>query len=199
MATIIRLNESITDKSAPRIRHLVTSDDFSGSGNLVGTSTTAALGGTPMEWVGAAEGFTRESGTLRINPPSRGQEAKLLGLPENLAVTYKVVELPPNGRLLLSVRGINGFANRVIMRLESTGALSIENTVDGTTQSLGSVSGVRPGDTVTLTAIGTALTAYINGAPSLNAVTTVVTPGDFMFSTYPEIDAAIDDLVIEKF
>lgn len=196
MATIIRLNQSITDESAPRIRRIITSDDFAGAGELVGTMTTAALGGQPMGWEGASEGFTRADGVLHT-PTAPGRRASLLGLPANIAATYRVVSLPSNGRLLLSLRGNDDFTNRVIMRLEHDGTLSIEESIDMTTQSLASTTGVRVGDRLTFVADGATLTANINGEPAVTAVTTVNSPGELRLSTYPAIVASIDDLIVE--
>ena len=59
------------------------------------------------------------------------------------------------------------------------------------------MEGVEVGDILTFTANGVNLTSSVNGVPVLTYEAQVVTPGTMRLSTYPVIDATIDDLVVE--
>lgn len=196
MATIIRLNQSITNKDAPRLREIITSDDFSGTGELVGSMTSAALGGTPMQWEGVP-GWTRHEGGLHTPQGSSFEVLDLNGLPADISVSYKVVSLPDiSGFLQLSMR-MQDSSNRVIFGLTNTASLWIESRFDGATVRSSTVGGVKVGDILTFTAEGENLTSAVNGVPVLTYETQVLTPGTMRLSTFPVINAVIDDLVVE--
>ena len=196
MATIIRLNQSITDDTAPRIREVITSDDFSGSGELVGSLTSAALGGTPMQWEGEA-GWTRHQGGIRTPQGSSTQVLELNGLPENYAASFKVLKLPDTGYVSVSTR-MKNVGNRCLFGLTNTGSVWIENRVDSTTSRSDTASGVKVGDIITFETDGSNLHARINGELVLSYAAQIFGEGIMRLSAYPVVDAVLDDLIIEK-
>ena len=196
MATIVRLNQSITNADAPRLREILTSDDFSGTGELVGSMTSAALGGEPMQWSGVP-GWTREDGAIRTPQGSINELLELEDMPENLIVTYRVVRMPSNGFLALSLRYTSNGRDRVVLGITNLGFIWFENRKDGQTTRSPAVSGVRQGDIIGIKAVGENLEATINGEIVNTWTTDILGRGDLRLSTYPIIDAAIDDLVVE--
>lgn len=195
MATIIRLNQAITNSDAPRLREIITSDDFSGTGELVGSMTSAALGGTPMKWEGTPGGWTRHEGGIHTPQGSSNENIELNGLPADISVSYKVVSLPDAGFLSVSMR-MQSAVNRVVFGLTNTASLWIENRVDGATTRSSVVGGVKVGDILTFTADGANLTSAVNGSPVLTYEAQIVAPGAMRLSTYPVINATIDDLIV---
>lgn len=196
MATIVRLNQSITNADAPRLREILTSDDFSGTGELVGSMTSAALGGEPMQWSGVP-GWTREDGAIRTPQGSINDILTLEDMPENLIVTYRVVRMPSNGFLALSLRSTSNGRDRVVLGITNLGFIWFENRKDGQTTRSPAVNGVRQGDIIGIRAVGENLEATINGGIVNTWTTDILGRGDLRLSTYPIIDAAIDDLVVE--
>ena len=198
MATIIRLNQSITNNDAPRLSEIITSDDFSGTGELVGSMTSAALGGEPMQWKGVAGGWTRHEGGIHTPQGSYAQHLELYGLPADISVSYKVVSLPDSGFLSVSVRTQDS-NNREVFGLTDKAELWIENRLEGVTTRSKIVGGVEVGDILTFTADGVNLTSAVNGVPVLTYEAQITAPGWMRLSTYPVINATIDDLIVEKF
>lgn len=196
MATIIRLNQSITNADAPRLREIVTSDDFSGTGELVGSMTSAALGGEPMQWSGVP-GWTREDGAIRTPQESFNHRLEFEDMPENLIATYRVVRMPSNGYLALGLRSGNWGGDSVVVGITNTGHIWLENRKDGQTTRSPSVSGVKQGDIIGIKAIGESLEATVNGETVTTWTATVLGRGALRLFTYPIIDAAIDDFVVE--
>lgn len=196
MATIIRLNQSITNNNAPRLRKAITSDDFSGTGELVGSMTSAALGGTPMQW-GGNPGWTRHNGGIHTPQGSSAQVLELNGLPADLAVSYRAVTLPDSGYIALSVRMQDSY-NRVVFCLGTGGSVWIQNRIDGGIEQSSTANGVKAGDILTFAADGDHLTASINGLPVLSYTAQILEAGTMRLSTSPVINAVIDDLVIAK-
>lgn len=196
MATIVRLNQSITDTSAPRLREIITSDDFSGEGELVGSMTSAALGGEPMKWSGIP-GWTREDGAIRTPQGSINELLELADMPEDIEASCRVVRMPSNGFLALSLRSTSRGRDRVVLGITNLGFIWFENRKDGQTTRSPAVSGVRQGDIIGIRAVGENLEATINGQIVNTWTTDILGRGALRLSTYPIIDAAIDDLVVE--
>lgn len=197
MAIIIRLDQAITDNDAPRLREIITSDDFSGTGELVGSMTSAALGGVPMQWEGTPGGWTRANGGIRTPQGSSNEVLELNGLPADMTVECKVVELPDAGFVSVSMRMQNA-SNRVVFGLTNTGSVWIENRVGGVTSRSSVVGGVNVGDRLSFTADGDQLTTAINGETVLSYAAQIAEAGTMRLSAYPVINAVIDDLIITK-
>lgn len=196
MATVIRLNQSIVNDDAPRLRQVITSDDFSGTGEIVGSMSSAAFGGTPMLWEGTPGGWTRAQGGIYSPQGSSNEVLEMSGLPADMTASYTVVELPDAGYVAVSIR-MKNVGNRVVFGLTNTGALWIENRVDGvTTRSSVAHVGVRGGDRLEFIADGNALISAVNGIPALSYDAQISGEGIMRLSTYPVINAVIDDLVI---
>lgn len=198
MATIIRLDQSITNSDAPRILKPITSDDFSGSGEIVGSTTTAALGGTPMQWGGLAGGWIRENGGIRAQDAPTNRNIELRPLPQDISVRFTAVTIPTNGRIIISLRSSEDAATRASLRLEAGGVLRFENRVNDVIEPSSTVNAVSAGDRVQILAEGDTLKALVNGVSVLSFTTPITGSGGVRLSTYQESTAVIDDLVIEQ-
>lgn len=198
MATIIRISQSITDINAPRILEVITSDDFSGSGEIVGSTTTAALGGTPMQWGGIAGGWIRENGGIRAQDAPTNRNIELRPLPQDLSVRFTAATIPTNGRVLISLRSSEDASTRASLRLEAGGVLRFENRVSDVVETSNTVNAVNAGDRVQILAEGNTLKALVNGVSVLSFTTSITGSGGVRLSAYLESAAVIDDLVIER-
>lgn len=198
MATVIRLDHQITDVSAPRVLITLTSDDFSQTGEIVGSMTSAALGGDPMEWGGLAGGWIRENGGIRAQDAPTNRNIELRPLPQDVSVRFTAVTLPTNGRVIISLRSSEDASTRASLRLEAGGVLRFENRVNNVIETSNTVNAVNAGDRVQILAEGESLKALVNGVAVLSFTTSITGPGGVRLSTYLESTAVIDDLKIEQ-
>lgn len=202
MATIIRLNEEITDKNAPVLRATITSDDFSGSGEIVGSLTSAVLGGVPMTWGGASGGWTREDGGIVTPQNSYHNALVLAGLPADLSATVTVRELPSGqgDRAMISLRATPTRNTRIYLRFFGDGSLSIwERISDVESEVADSGPGtVRVGDRISFELSGTTARALVNGEVVASGAVTYTAAGEMALTTYPITRAVLDDLVIAE-
>lgn len=198
MAIIIRLDQSITNSNAPRILEAITSDDFSGSGEIVGSTTTAALGGSPMQWGGIEGGWIRENGGIRAQDAPTSRNIELRPLPQDLSVRFTAVTIPTNGRIIISLRSSEDASTRASLRLEAGGVLRFENRVNDAIELSNTVNAVNAGDRVQIMAEGDSLKALVNGVRVLSFTTSITGPGGVRLSAYLESTAVIDDLKIEQ-
>lgn len=198
MATIIRLDHQITDVSAPRVLITLTSDDFSQTGEIVGSMTSAALGGAPMQWGGIEGGWIRENGGIRAQDAPTNRNIELRPLPQDISVRFTAVTIPTNGRIIISLRSSEDASTRASLRLEAGGVLRFENRVNDAIELSNTVNAVNAGDRVQIMAEGDSLKALVNGVSVLSFTTSITGPGGVRLSAYRESTAVIDDLKIEQ-
>ena len=194
---------TITDTSVPRYplprqRKTLTSDDFTGAGDPVGTLTTASLGGTPALWGGSTpSGWERSGGVLIPTTAGGAGNLTMDGLMDGAAVEVTVVELPPtNGSLYLSLRssetvrthlGILWDGRLVIREQDATGQRDLATAG----------SAYSAGDRLRFGVDQGIATVSVNGEVVASAPTTSPAPTYMALSYYPNSSTgALDDLVV---
>lgn len=198
---IIPGNFTITDPTWPiyNIRRVITSDDFSGSGELVGAMTSAALGGTPMTWDGVAGGWTRHQGAIRSPQENYNHNLILGGLPADIFIGFRMVSLPDTGRLVVSARASTSSDTRIMLRVISDGSVQFEQRIGGTiTTSSIKYGAVANGDHVGFEVRGSQVSALVNQREVLTWETGVTAAGQIVLSTYPINTSVIDDLTVAE-
>lgn len=196
MAIVIRLNQSITDKSAPKIPEVVTSDTFD-TGDL--TMTGAQLGGEPWPMVNVSGAWQRQSGGIT----STGGSLSLSDLPSDIFVKFTIKSLHGSGRLVVSVRAdsISG-ANREVIEINSDGSVRFNPRIGGVQQSkpYSAAGVVKPGSVVTFSAVGDVIQVLVDGYVVAKQGGSVPAGGTFYLSSYQmTAGLVIDDLVVSAF
>jgi hypothetical protein len=164
----------------------ITSDTFTGSGELRGRSTDIGLGGSPLTWTGDS------SGALAVANGRLVRGASLVNVfagvqAGSLAVEAKVtmIALPTGDGLFLSLHRAVATSDYTVTRYEAqvivTGALRLTKCVGGTVTVLGeggTIGSAAAGDTVTLRYAGGRLILLVNGTVAASvADTSITTPG----------------------
>lgn len=196
MAIVIRLNQSITDKSAPKIPEVVTSDTFD-TGDL--TMTGAQLGGEPWPMVNVSGAWQRQSGGIT----STGGSLSLSDLPSDIVAKFTIKSLHGSGRLVVSTRAdsISG-ANREVIEINSDGSVRFNPRIDGVqhTKPYSAAGIVKPGSVVTFSAVGDVIQVLVDGHVVAKQGDSVPAGGTFYLSSYQmTAGLVIDDLVISAF
>lgn len=196
MAIIIRLNQSITDESAPKIPEVVTSDTFE-TGDL--TVTGAQLGGEPWPMVNVSGAWQRQSGGIT----STGGSLALNDLPSDISIEFTIKSLHGSGRLVVSSRAdsISG-ANREVIEINSDGSIRFNPRIDGAQQSkpYSAAGVVKPGSVVTFSTLGNAVKVLVDGEVVAEQGASVPAGGTLFLSSYQmTAGLVIDDLVISTF
>lgn len=198
---VIPGNFHITDPEWPvyDIRRTITSDDFSGTGELVGSLTSAALGGVPMTWQGETDGWTRHNGGILSPSTSYVNRLVLPSMPNDLYVGVRIKQLPSAGRFILSLRYNETDNDRVILWVTYRGGVALRQQVKGVETGTSELAGaVRLGDIVGIEARGDKLRVLVNGRVKLEWSTQVVAGGSVALSTWPVNNSAVDDLVVAE-
>lgn len=194
MATIIRLNQAITDMNAPKVVEVITSHSFNG-GDLSKTDT--AFGG--REWQMANTDNAWQPSQGGITASARGA-LSLSGLPEDLGIEITVRSLQDSGRLLLSLRvDTETGDNREVLEINSDGSIRFNPRVGGH-QHAGawySAGLVKSGSKVKIAAVDNVVRAYVDGKLAIEQPTIAPIGNLLMVSTY-QISSGllIDDLIV---
>ena len=192
---------TITDPNVPRypLRKTLTSDDFTGTGELAGTLTNAALGGEPALWGGATpSGWERLNGALTTTPDLGGAgNLTLPGLVDGAEVEFKVSQLAAETAwIYVSLRASP--TDRVYVGLRGSGRMTVQQDVGGSGSTLASFEGAfTTGDRIKLGVSGGVASVWVNGDPLPPQTFTAPTPSYLAFSYYPANGVgALDDLVV---
>lgn len=192
---------TITDPAVPRysLRKTLTSDDFTGTGELAGMLTNAALGGDPVLWGGSTpSGWERRNGTLATTPALGGAGTLTLpGLVDGVEVEFEVSQLPAEtGWMYVSLRASP--TDRVHVGLRGSGRLTIQQDVGGTGSTLATLEeAFTTGDRIKLGVSGGVASVWVNGDPLSSQAFTAPTPSYLALSYFPADGvAALDDLVV---
>lgn len=194
---------TITDPAVPRYplpkqRKTLTSDDFTGAGDPVGTLTTAALGGTPALWGGSTpSGWERSEGVLIPTLAGGAGNLTLDGLMDGTAVEVTVVELPPTGgSIFLSLRISETVRTHLVML--GNGNLVIREQNEAGQRDIATAgSAYSAGDRLRFGVDQGIATLSVNGVVVASAPTTSPAPTYMTLSYYPTSGTgALDDLVV---
>lgn len=192
MAIIIRLNQSITDESAPKIPEIITSGTF--SGDL--TMTDAALGGQPWPLTNVSGAWQLQDGGIT----STGGSLILNDLPGDISVEFTIKSLHAAGRLVVSSRAdsISG-ANREVIEINSDGSVRFNPRVGGAqqTEPYSAAGVVKAGSVVTFSTVGNAVQVLVDGDVVAEQNASVPAGGTFYLSSYQmTAGLVVDDLLI---
>lgn len=180
---------------------IFTSDTFTGTGSLVGQMTSAALGGTPVKWEGAA-GMVVEGGKAVAGASAAGKAILAAGLAD-VKLEFTLVARPTSGELGITLRdalnvnrniriGIGPSLLRV-QRYDPAGSTVIPGaqTVLGPASDGTKITVILKGEKVTVTGQGNVNPYTIDVTDSV-----VLGPGAITVSAPAGSGAAIDDLVV---
>lgn len=180
---------------------IFTSDTFTGTGSLVGQMTSAALGGTPVRWEGAA-GMVVEGGRAAAGSSAAGKATLAAGLAD-VKIEFTLVTRPTTGTGNISLRetsggriNINFTTNSV--RVQRFSATAGNTVLSGVQKTIGDTS---HGKKFTLTLKGESITFTGTdnvGAPfSLTATDAGhLVAGDVGVQADTGSGFAIDDVVV---
>lgn len=142
--TIVGSPVQATTTATPALKpgDIFTSDTFTGTGSLVGQMTSAALGGTPVKWEGAA-GMTVEGGKAVAGASAAGKATLAAGLAD-VKVEFTLGALPARGTGNVSLRDTSGGRINInfhpsmvrVQRFSATGNIAIS----GAQKSIGDAS-----------------------------------------------------------
>ena len=196
---------TITDPDWPRFAmwtpgQVFTSDSFSEPGDLAGRMTDAALGGTPVRWVGdegiapVQDGMVSfvgdgTSGFVAVEVPA-GQ----------LDVSFTVAELSTEGFITIFVLSDDLALNseQIMFRLNYQGSAIVRDERWGDTLLLGSVNWVTAGDRFTIGVEGSTVTMSRNGAQVMDAQSRGPFAGRYVgiYKGRTTVGGKLDDFVI---
>lgn len=167
---------TITDPDWPRFAmwtsgQVFTSDSFSEPGDLAGRMTDAALGGTPVRWVGDTGIFYSEGGAVAFGDADVAGSVGVEVPADNLELSFTVSGLPTEGFLTIFLLRDTFDSNphQIMCRISSAGATIIRDERGGDTLLLGSVNGIQPGDKFTIKVEGESITSSRNGTQWMDA------------------------------
>lgn len=196
---------NIEDPTWPRydIAKIITSDDFSGSGDIAGNMTSAALGGIPAMWGGTPGGWTRSAGGAKTPQVSWLHELNM-PTPADTSVSFVVTAAnlisSDTERILVSLRSNAERTSRQILRIEQSGKLWHEIRNDGATSyGKSALNAFEVGDRITFEVKGSTVRTLVNGEVVLEDVAVVEGAGDLVFTTYPIADITIDDVIVTAY
>lgn len=203
---ILRGNFNITDPDWPTytIRKIITSDDFSGTGELVGSMTSATLGGVPMQWGGKVGAWTRQDGGITTPTGSYYDELTLADMPADVSVSTVIRDMggstSSGDQFIISVRASADRKDRTRASFYANGSVRLDQyTADGGRVMGDLVGGAfKLGDRVGIEANGKKAAATVNGHKIVEWDTEVLAPGDIVFTTYPLVDFILDDVIVAE-
>lgn len=197
MAIVIRLNQSITDKSAPKIPEVVTSDTFD-TGNL--TMSGAQLGGEPWPISVYADTWSHQDGGITT---TGGGSLSLNDLPSDIIVKLTIKSLPDAGRLSISSRaGSPPTENREVLEINYDGSVRLNPRIDNVQQPkpYSEAGTVKPGSVVTFSTVGNDVKVLVDGEVVAEQGASVPAGGTFFLASYQITGGlVVDDLVISAF
>lgn len=192
-----------TTTATPALKpgEIFTSDTFTGTGPLVGQMTSAALGGTPVAWEGAA-GMTVEGGKAIAGATAAGKAILAAGLAD-VKIEFTLVARPTSGDMGITLR--DGLSAKRCIRIGIGATMlrvqrydpSESIVIPGAQVSLGPAS---DGTKITITLKGERI--VVTGQGKVNPYTIDVTdsvvlgPGAITVSAAAGSGAAIDGLVV---
>lgn len=188
----------------PAPGEVVTSDEFTYSGAILGKSSTATLGGTPMTWGGAA-GMESDGSVLKASTTASGATTLPVGL-KDVKVEFTLVALPTTGSLSIRLRNPGGGSSHGYVLNILPNSLRVQKftaaggtILSGAMASLGTASVGQKfsitlkGDTQTVTGVRN------TGIPftlTANDVETTLTGNNISVDASAGSGAAIDNLVV---
>ena len=197
MATIIRLNESITDKSAPKLPVVLTSDTFD-TGDL--TMSGAQLGGEPWPISVYSDTWSRQDGGITT---TGGGALSLNDLPSDIIVKLTIKSLPDAGRLSISSRaGSPPTENREVVDINYDGSVRLNPRIDNVQQPgpYSAAGVVKPGSVVTFSTVGNDVKVLVDGEVVAEQGASVPAGGTLFLASYQMTGGlVVDDLVISAF
>lgn len=193
---------TITDTNVPvyPLHRPITSDDFSGTGEIVGSLTSAAMGGKPMMWEGNAGTWTRASGGAIPTPEGPYGSIDLEGFEDGTTAHVTIGSMPADQYKWFVIAFGVSTTSRVVARLRGDGSILIQQDLDGTRTDLGTTGAVfAADDRVSFGVRGGVATASVNGVPKLSVPTTVPDTSRLMLSYYPAAGTGrIDDVLVTR-
>jgi hypothetical protein len=165
---------------------VLTSDTFTGSGELIGRSTDIAAGGTAMTWAGDANNaLAVANGRLTRGANNVNVFAGVLTNSMNVEAKVTLVNLPTGDGIFLDLHRATATSDYTVTRYEAqvivTGALRLTKCTGGTITVLGeagTIGNAAAGDTVILRYAGGRIILLVNGTTAASvADTSITTPG----------------------